>query len=124
MGILQKVEFSHWAMPIIPVPMRDGIVRLCGDLKITLNLVLEIGQHPIPKPEDIFMSLAGRQLFTILDLSHVYQQLMLDKESKELATTNMHLGLYCYNRLPFGVASAPVIFQRMMDQLLSGLPGV
>ena len=49
---------------------------------------------------------------------------MLDKESKELLTISTHLGLFHYHRLPFGVASAPAIFQRTMNQLLNGLPGV
>ena len=39
-------------------------------------------------------------------------------------TINTHKGLYTYNRLPFGVASAPVIFQRIMEELLQGLPHV
>ena len=34
------------------------------------------------------------------------------------------MGLYCFNRLPFGVASAPAIFQHTMETLLRGLPGV
>ena len=122
LGIIEKVKFSRWAKPIVPVPKRDGTFCICGDFKVTLNPVLQVDQHPIPKPEDIFVSLAGGKLYTTLDLSQAYQQLMLDKESKELVTVSTHLGLFRYNRLPFGVASA--IFQWTMDQLLNGLPGV
>ena len=70
------------------------------------------------------MSLAGGELFTILILSQAYQQLLLDKELSELVTVNTYLGLYHYSQLPFGVASAPAIFQRTMDQLINGLRGV
>ena len=60
----------------------------------------------------------------MLILSQGYQQLLLDKELSELITVNTHLGLYHYSQLPFGVASAPAIFQRTMDQLINGLRGV
>ena len=39
-------------------------------------------------------------------------------------TINTHKGLYTYNRLPFGVASAPAIFQRMIENILQGLKHV
>ena len=93
-------------------------------MQVNLNLALEIDQHSIPKPEDIFASLAGGKLFTTLDLSQAYQQPLLDEESPELVTVNTHLGLYRYSRLPFGVAFTPTIFQTAMDQLLSCLTGV
>ena len=47
----------------------------------------------------------------------------LDDDSKELLVINTHKGLFRYNRLPFGVASAPSIFQKIMDQMLAGLQG-
>ena len=87
------MEFSCWATPIVPIPKRDGTFRICGDFKVTLNPALQVDQHPIPKPEDIFASLAGGKLFTTLDLSQAYQQLMLDEESKELITISTHLGV-------------------------------
>ena len=48
----------------------------------------------------------------------------LDNPNKKLVTLNTHHGLYHYNRLPFGVASAPALFQRAMDMILEGVPNV
>ena len=75
-------------------------------------------------PEDIFSSLEGGVLFTKMDLSQAYLQLELDPPSKELSTINTPFGLYRYNRLPFGIASAPGKFQRVMDDLFRDLPWV
>lgn len=55
-------------------------------------------------------------------MSHAYKQILLDEESNKYVTVNMHRGLFTYNRLPFGVASAPAIFQRTMEGLLKGIP--
>ena len=47
----------------------------------------------------------------------------LDDDNNDLLVINTHKGLFCYNRLPFEVASAPSIFQKIMDQILDGLDG-
>ena len=80
-------------------------------------------QYPLPKPEDIFATLAGDQQFTTLDLTHAYNQLVLDEESRKYVTINTHKGLYQYTRLPFWIASAPAVFQRTMDTILQGVDG-
>ena len=81
-------------------------------------------QYPLHKPDDLFATLAGGNKFSKLDLSQAYQQLKLDEQSMQYVTINTHRGLYRYNRLPFGVASAPAIFQKLMDSVLQGLPHV
>ncbi|PIO71653.1 hypothetical protein TELCIR_06443 [Teladorsagia circumcincta] len=53
-----------------------------------------------------------------------YLQVEMDQHSKQLLTMNTHRGLYQYNRLPFGVKSAPAIFQQIMDVTFAGLQGV
>ena len=121
-GVISPVQFSDWAAPIVPVVKSDGSVRICGDYKLTINVVSKTDAYPLPRIEDIFASLAGGKYFTKLDLAHAYQQVPLADVSKPYTTINTHKGLFQYNRLPFGVASAPAIFQRTMDSLLQGLP--
>ena len=106
------------------VPKKDGKFRICGDYKVTVNKSLDIDQYPLPKPADLFATLAGGQLFTKLDLTQAYQQLLLDENSQQYTTINTHQGLYQYTRLPFGISSAPAIFQKTMDVILQGIPHV
>ena len=121
-GILKKVDSSDWAAPIVPVPKKDGRFRICGDYKVTINQALTVDQYPLPKPEDLFATLANGKHFTKLDISQAYLQLALEEDSMKYVTINRHQSLYQFTRLPFGIASA--IFQRHMDKILHGLPGV
>ena len=77
--------------------------------------------YPLPTAEDILSTLAEGKQSTTLDLSHAYTQLELDDISKEYLTLNTYKGLYRPNRLSYGINSAPAIFQRTMDHILSGL---
>eukprot|EP00731_Ephydatia_muelleri_P024558 Em0016g829a len=123
-GIIEAVRFSDWAAPIVPVVKRDGSVRICGDFKLTVNRATTLESYPLPRVDELLASLGKSKVFSKLDLSNAYLQLPVDDESKELLTISTHRGLYRYNRLLFGVASAPAIFQRSMESLLRGIPGV
>ena len=123
-GILEPVQYSDWAAPCVPILKQDKSVRLCGDYKITVNRAAKVDKYPIPTIADLYASLSGGKLFTKLDLSQAYHQIPLDDVSRGALTLNTHRGLFRPTRLPFGVASAPGIFQRIMDGLLAGLPGV
>ncbi|KAJ8337557.1 hypothetical protein SKAU_G00365230 [Synaphobranchus kaupii] len=57
-------------------------------------------------------------------MSHSYAQILMDDESKKYLTVNTHKGMFTYNRLPFGVSSAPAVFQRTLEGLLQGIPMV
>ena len=112
------------ASPIVVVPKSDGSIRLCCDFKVSINQCIDVEQYLVPTTEDLFSTLAGGQCFSKLDLSSAYQQLLVEEDSRKYLTINTHRGLFQYNRLPFGVSSAPAIFQAKMDQILSGLEGV
>ena len=105
-GILTKVEWSDWATPIVPVPKKDGSVRICGDYKGTVNPELQAEQYPLPRIEDIFAKLSGGQKFSKIDLRQAYHQLEMEEDSKKYLTMNTH--------------TAPAIWQRTIDQVLEG----
>ena len=123
-GYWTPVSQSKWATPLVPVPKKDGGVRICGDYKPTVNTQIEIAHHPLPTVELITSKLSGNTVFSKIDLKTAFQQLELDEASKELCTVNTNKGLFKVNRLPFGVASSPALWQRTMDSILINLPGV
>ena len=123
-GSIVPVTYSEWAAPIVPIVKDDKSIRICGDYKVTVNQVSKLDNYPIPKTEELLAKIGGGQKFTILDLSHAYQQLLLDEESRKYTTINTHKGLFMYTRLPYGISSSPGIFQRTMENLLAGIPYV
>eukprot|EP00731_Ephydatia_muelleri_P000767 Em0001g767a len=124
LGVIEAIQFSEWAAPVVPVVKCDGSIRLCGDYKLTVNRVANLECYPLPRIDDLLASLGKGKIFSKLDLANAYLQLALEDESKKYVTITTHKGLYRYNRLPFGVASAPAIFQRTMENLLRDISNV
>ena len=124
MNVIAPVDYSAWATPIVPVMKSNGTIRLCCDFKITINPYLEIPEYPLPRPEELFAKLSGGNEFSKIDLTNAYQQILLDDNSKRFVTISTHKGLFQFQRLPFGIASGPAIFQKIMESLLQGQEGV
>ena len=118
------MKFSNWAAPIVPVPKGVNTIQISVNYKVTVNRVAKLDRYPLPRIGNLFTMLAVGKSFTKLDLSHAYQQVELEEESCEFVTINTHKGLFRYKRLAIGLASAPSIFQRVMDTLSQGTPGV
>jgi len=121
--LLIPVETSDWATPEVPVVKRNGTIRLCGDYKVILNKFLKADRYPIPRVGDLMTTLQGASTCCILDLCQAYQQFLLDEESQKLTTLSTHKGLYVFKRIPYGIASAPGILQREMENVLRNIDG-
>ena len=101
-----------------------GGIRICGDFKVSINPVLQSHTYPLPTPEEMFSALANGESYTKLDLARAYKQMKVREECQSLLTINTHRGLYRYTRLPFGITTAPSLWQQAMAQVLSGIPNV
>ena len=91
---------------------------------MTLNPVLEVDQYPLPRIEVLFSALSGGARFSKVDLKHAYLQIEVTEDKCPLLTIITEKGLYRYNPLVYEVASAPAIWQRSINMVLEGIPGV
>ena len=123
-GIITRVDHSEWATPIVVMQKPNGKVRIYGDYKLTINPQLHVDQHPIPRIDKLFAKLQGGQYFSKLDMSDSYSQVDVDDATDKLSVVNTHKGLFRYNRLSFGPAPAPAIFQKLVENLVSCIPYV
>ena len=123
-GILERVDFSEFASPAVPVLKEDKTVRICGDYKSTLNPCIDTKVYPLPTVEDCFAEMVGGDLFSKIDIKQAYNNIPLRPSDRSLTTINTHQGLYQWTRLPYGVSSSSAIFQSAMDRVLAGMKGV
>lgn len=115
--ILYPAKFSRCASPMVAVK-KKGSLRLCMDAKVWINKNLEIEHYPLPRIDDLLTGLCDSSIYCVLDLTGAYEQVAVSEESQKYLTINTHKGLFRFRRLCFGVASAPSIFQSIMDRIL------
>ena len=105
------------------VPKKNGKLRICLD-PIDLNRALQRENYPMPTIKEVASLLHGAKVFTSLDVSNGFWHVVLDEESSFCTTFNTPFGRYRWKRMPFGIRSAPEVFQRKMHELIEGLRGV
>ena len=98
-------------------------LRICVDLK-RLNKAVKREKFILPTIDDILPKLTGAKVVSLLDAASGFWQIPLDRESAKLTTFITPFGRYFFNRLPFGITSAPEIFQREMTELLKDQEGL
>ena len=127
---------SPWASPIVVVPKRSApgeppTCRLCVDYR-ALNKLLPLVQKafsnvkgilslvPLPKI-DIYASLKGERVFSALDFHSGYHHVELTAKArpKTAFTLPANLGKWEFKRCPFGLAQAPVYFQRLVNEVVA-----
>ena len=98
-------------------------IRLCIDPK-DLNEALEREPYYSRSIDELISMFAGAKVFTIVDMDKGYWQVVLHPESRKLTCMAFDIGRYQFKRLPMGSKVASDIFQRMLDSVYIGLPGV
>ena len=119
MGIIRRSN-SCWSSPLHLVDKPDGSKRPCGDYK-WLNDITTPDRYPVPHIHDFSSGLAGKFVFSKVDLKRGYHQIPVAEEDVPKTAIVTPFGLFEFLRVPFGLKNAAQAFQRMMDSVLAGL---
>ena len=122
---------SPWASPIVVVPKRTAPGeppkwRLCVDYRALNSLLPPVKKSfskakgiltlvPLPKIDEIYARLKGSNIYSMFDMRSGYYHMVLSEKSRPKS------GKGEFKRCPFGLAQAPAYFQRLVNEVLSGL---
>ncbi|GFW80896.1 uncharacterized protein K02A2.6 [Trichonephila clavipes] len=123
-GIVSKVNKpTDWVQILVIVEKPNGNLRLCLDPR-DLNKVIKREHYQIPCTDDIISRLEGKKIFSVVDLKDGFWHVPLNEISSEICTFNTPFGKHQLNKMPFGIISAPEVFQKRNQKLLGDIEGV
>ena len=135
-GVIVR-SVSPWASPIIVVPKRTALgeppkQRLCVDYRALNSLLPPVKKAflkakgiltlmPLPKIDEIYVRLKGSNIYSTFDMRSGYYHMVLLEKSRPKSAFVSSFGKWEFKRCPFGLAQAPAYFQRLVNEVLSGL---
>lgn len=116
---------SSWGSPVflVPKPGRVGEWRMVADLRyVNANVVAE--QYALPRIERILEDQANMRFWSLIDLRDAYWQIALHPDSQEVLAMSTEWGSYAWTVMPMGLHVSSCHFQKFVDSILAGIPGV
>ena len=122
-GIIRPSD-SPYASPLHLVPKPgDKEFQICVDYR-KLNASTIPDRYPVPHIHDFVSGLQGSSIFSKIDRTKAYHQIPEAPEDIPKTAVTTPFGLYEFLKMPFGLHNAARTFQRLMDEVLRGLPYV
>ncbi|KAK9042315.1 hypothetical protein V6N11_017392 [Hibiscus sabdariffa] len=115
-GFLQAVSYSDWIANIVPVPKKDGKVRMCVDYR-DLNRASPKDNFPLPHIDTLVDNTAGHSYFSFMDGFFGYNQIKMCPNDMSKTTFVTLWGTFCYKVMPFRLKNAGATYQRAMVAL-------
>ena len=135
-GVIVR-SVSPWASPIVVVPKRTAPReppkrRLCVDYRAINSLLPPVKKAfskakgiltlvPLPKIDEIYAHLKDSKIYSTFDMHSGYYHMVLSEKSRPKSAFVSAYGKWEFKRCPFGLAQAPTYFQRLVNEVLSGL---
>jgi len=114
--IIEEAE-SDYNSPILLIPKKDNTIRFCIDYR-AINKKTLSQATVLPNIEEQLSRFRGATIFSVIDLTSGYHQLLLDEKSKPITAFCAGGKQYQFLRLPFGLQNAPAIFSSRMAEVI------
>eukprot|EP00261_Vitis_vinifera_P037197 XP_019078440.1 PREDICTED: uncharacterized protein LOC109123359 [Vitis vinifera] len=115
-GFISVVEYPEWLANVVPVPKKDGKVRVCVDFR-DLNKASPKDDFPLPHIDLLVDGTAGHSMLSFMDGFSGYNQILMAPEDMEKTAFITEWGTYCYRVMPFGLKNAGATYQRAATTL-------
>ena len=115
-GFLAVARYPEWVTNIVPVPKKDGKVRMCVDYR-DLNRASPKDNFPLPHIDILVDNTANFALFYFIDGFSGYNQIKMVTEDMEKTTFVTLWRTFCYKVMSFGLKNVGATYQRAMVAL-------
>ena len=112
-NFLAIAGYPEWVTNIVPVPKKDGKVRMCMDYQ-DLNRASPKDNFPLPHIDVIVDNMTSFALFSFMDGFSGYNQIKMAPEDMEKTTFITLWGTFCYKVMSFGLKNVGAMYQRMV----------
>lgn len=117
-GVIAPITTPPLLNNLVLVAKKDGRVRVCIDCT-PANKVTKAFDWPLPRLQDIRYRIQGSTWFARLDLRDAFFRIQVPAKDRHLTAFMVGSQAYHFTRMPFGLKTAPSVFQRFMDWGLS-----
>uniref|UniRef100_A0A2N9H6P2 Integrase catalytic domain-containing protein n=1 Tax=Fagus sylvatica TaxID=28930 RepID=A0A2N9H6P2_FAGSY len=114
-GFLKVVNYPEWLANVVPVPKKDGKVRMCVDFR-DLNKASPKDDFPLPHIDVLVDNTARHAMLSFMDGFSGYNQIKMAPEDMEKTSFITPWGTYCYKVMPFGLKNAGKLLGFIVSQ--------
>ena len=94
---------------MIPVPKKDGRVRVCVDYR-DLNKASPNDDFPLRNIHILADNIVGNEIYSFMNRFSGYNEILLDEKDREKTTFINPWGTFCYRVIQFGLKNAGVTY--------------
>ena len=115
LGVMSPITEPTPAVSPLMIVKRNDKLRICMD-PTELNKNIHRRHYPLKTIEIIAARVNGSQYF--------FWQIKVSERTKQFLAMATPWGRYVWNRLPFGLSSAPDIFSEILNEVLKSVTNV
>ena len=116
-GFIKPIHQDEWIANVMPVPEKDGKVRMCVDFR-DLNKACLKDDFSLPHIDVLVDNTLGSALMSCMDGFSGYDKIKVAPKDMTKTTFTTEWGIYCYTVMPFGLKNVGATYQRMATTLL------